>query len=529
MSSLSQFLAPGQAQAIAGAAINSTMQNGAAVYPLLELYPDGNAYPVDVTDYAAVPNAGTAITPPTTLPQYMLPQSGSALSNSLAVQGPDKSAYLLTAAGTASTVGLNICRISAGGVYMTNVVINAAQNVTAGNIFFLSNGNICITYTTTASYFVIFSPVNMAVVVAPTVIGAGGYTNLVSRPLAAGGFAVFCNTAATAGTLSIFSNSGVLQGTATVTTTSTTSGNGCSIAQLSNGNILVVYQGSASHAFTIFNTSGVVQTAQTSTGMAAAGSASFLYISYLSGYFALAGLTTTTTIACSIWSNAGVQQGPTYSDTNTGTAGASASNPIVNDGTSFWLGYTSLVAASTYAGILVNIATTGNSIATYPLGNVNYAYANLTTYAFNVLFDGKSNVVLYLGTSAGIVFAAFNVKSFALVTPSTAVGTLAGNGYGNASFPAGDGAIFVLTGSSATAGGAAAAYAVWKTVNTAILGPATAAAAANAGVPIDISAGYKRIAPVGGSPSKAFNHKSGTGIYGNAGAVMSMTAAQQGM
>lgn len=489
---------------------NSTFTAGLATsqYSLMNLCPDFRVYPARFSDYAAQANVGNILAPTTSAYYGITP----ALAGNIAAQGADGAIYVLLSVTTGSN-GLQMLKLSFLGALLASTTIepNTAVGVSDCNIFFLSNGNLCVTfYESGGPRFAIYDPVTMLQVVAPTVMNIAGSPNCGSCALSGGGFAAVYNKSTTASELVIYNNAGVLQATVAIPSSDSSANAAPSVTELSNGNLLVVYFNSSFY-YAIYSAAGAVIVSATSTGITQATSAA-ARVSAMAGYFAFAMLSASTTLSMAVFSNAGVQQGSTQTSSVWGTAPASnnSAGGIVNDGVNFWV-----VTLTSAASILFSKLSIAGVLTSY-----SAVATGLGAWALNVYYDSYDNLIITFGTN----FSGTNALAFSPVTLSAVASSAPGTGYTNA-VPLGDGAAFIAQVGS----GSAFVYAIQKMINSAILGPAQASCAAVAPCSIDISNGYKQIVGLKGSLTKAFNHKSGTNIYGNSGVLVGTVSSQTGM
>lgn len=477
---------------------------------VVQMMSNGQAAPVRTSDYGVVANAGTAILAATTATSNAVTQS---YSGSLAVQGPDGSLYFLKSA--------TLDKYSVAGTLIQSYSI--ATLPTLNNIFFLTNGNLCITGVDNSSnaYYLIFNPVGMVLVVAPTLMttSTGNAKNLATIPLVGGGFAAFYNGASTtSATLAIYNNAGVLQSSATVTTTSSSIMPLLNLTQLSNGNIAVAYL-NTNYFVAIYNLSAVIQVAPFTTGWPMAQgtyNVSCPYFSVMTGFFAISPYPG----YCMIFSNAGSQQGASFIGTPVALAYPAYTNSVVNDGTNFWFVYITPTSVN-----YVSITTAGATVS-YSFPATFGATAGQWSY-----FDSATgNIVTWFGATA---YCVFSPALASLITPLTNLGTsLSSNDYYSATAMAsqtglvmlGDGA-FLCYGGNASG---VAFISIWKSINTAIIGIATGSAVVGALVSLFSQSGVYYANTIKGSGSKTFDHSTAN-IYGNKGSLTNNSVVLRGM
>jgi len=507
---ISQFLTAPQPQANAGVAV--------ALNNLLQLFPDGNVYPAQVSDYAATANTGNILAPTTLSNAYATTFPGGAL----AAQGLDGSYYVLAADGSSTTDGLTLTKYTALGVLVSSVVLDssASNSCPQANVFILSNGNIGVVWSESSvgAKYAVYNVYLQAVqsVAVPTGGGTTYAANIVSCAITVGGFALFYGTAATTSSLTIYNNSGAQQATASLAATG--SAVPSAIAQISNGNLALTYNTGSAHQVTIYNTSAVQQVAPFAGPTTAGGPAC---IASVSGYFALSSYVSSTQISYTVYSNAGAKQGSTLSFT--ALVQTYYAFPLVSDGTNFWAVYVTGSSPSTFNFTKI---TTAAVSTTYLGGTVT----SLATSTFSLAYDGYGNLISTVcnftnNASGSIYYTVFNINLLISLVAVTQVSTYYG-AYTNA-IAVGDGATLIV-GASALSG-TAAYQTIIKYVNTAILGAATIAAAINTPVTFDTTSGYKQITPLKGTFSKTFNNKTSSNVYGNAGTIISTAVTLQGM
>ena len=317
---------------------------------VVQMMANGQAAPARTSDYAAVANAGTGILAATSATNNAVTQS---YSGSLSAQGPDGSIYFLKSGA--------LDKYSVAGVLIQSYTITTL--LTMNNLFFLSNGNLCITGVdgSTNAYYMIYNTVGMVQVVAPTLMTASsGYAkNLATIPLVGGGFAALYsnNSTAITATLAVYSNAGVLLGSAAITTTAGSYPALFNLAQLSNGNIVVCYYNNT-YQVAVYSALAVIQVPAFNAGFSPISgtyNTSCPYFSVMNGYFALAHAGVT----CAIYNNSGVQQGSTFAAVPMALAYPAYTCSVVNDGSVFWLVYLSNTAL-----VYVSITTAGVRLCT---------------------------------------------------------------------------------------------------------------------------------------------------------------------
>lgn len=494
MSALSNFI-PGLSPTLtAGTAI--------ALGQLVELGPDGLAYPCQVSDYATVSSVSTLLAETSIPAGYVLANYNN--SGQVATEGQDGTYYVLSA--QSSNTGLALSRFSAGGALLGSVAVDSvASTCSAVSVFTLPNGNIGVVWyqATAKAQYAVYGPNLKAAVKAPTVPTAGGTSSgngLSVCTLAGGGFALIYNTGANSASLTVFDNTGTQQATVSI---ATTLGSGHFLAQLSNGNIAVSWVNSGTAYFAIYTTAGVSVVAAT------ASVATYGYnptIAVANGCFAIGGPATSSTGSIAVYNNAGVQQGATYTTPGIQTY---QSFHFTSDGTNFWAVY---IYATSGEIFYVKITSAGAATTYDSLQSTLGPVLNQTT------FDGYGNVVSIIsgGTLTAIQYVVFNINLLSAIQAPTPVDGAATQTYQHYVVALGDGAaVFIGT----LVGNGPGYQKIIKYMNTAIQGPAMAAAAAGASVTVDGIQGFKSISNLRGAPVKYFDHRSTSVGPGNAGNI----------
>ena len=336
---LSDFLKGGQT-------ISAPARNEAiSANSLVQLGGFGNnvgLIPVTCADNAAVSASGSAVVASTTVSSHPITNAGN--NQCVSYVGADGSIFIATNSA-ASSVGLMVYKYSASGSLLSSATLSALT-LTNLSISTLSNGNLVACYTTVATpynvYFTIFDK-NLNIVVAETLVGAfvgsNPGSNLYALPLTGGGFALAYNIS-TGVALAIYSNAGaqVYAPTLIAGTAAQNSGTGLgastSMANLSNGNIVVVIEDSyaLTDGFAIFTPAGAAVVALTSIGAPSVTAVAVCpAVSVLaSGYFCVGISATSSSSFVAVFSNAGTLQGAGFSTPSGGVPF------LVNDGVNFW-------------------------------------------------------------------------------------------------------------------------------------------------------------------------------------------------
>lgn len=519
MTTLSSVVKANQIPVTAGASI---LQN-----ELVQIFSDGKAYPCQVSDYAAVANAGAAILATTTSSQYVYyPFSGAGTNLSGSNQIISDSAGNLycaletTGPSSSANSSLQINKYSLSGVLLGTVALTSSDYPIDLNIGQLSNGNIFVTWTQNSSllaYYAIITPSLDIVVPQTTMNGSSSSSSpyVSSLPLPSGGFAAVYTNSSGVEQVSVYNNAGVFQTSATITGSSNYKS---AIALLSSGNIAVVTKNGTTLSFTIFSPALAIVTATTSTTVAPNGYGPSINV--MSGFvaFGTVGGGTVAPNEIAIVSNAGVQQGATVSVA--GTSNGPTSCQLFNDGTQFWLVTAQASGGVGTYGMYVSISTAG--VAT--IYNTSVTFGSYFTSAW----DSVTNRIYTLGTGASIFeFSPSNPGTVNTVSISANLLSSDGVQY---LLSLGDGALFV-GGANSSATNNPFTYSIWKAENTAVLGPAQSAASAGATVEVVTASGYYPITQLRGSPTKSFNMNStsGSNLIGNKGVIAGIGVGQVGI
>jgi len=226
-----------------------------------------------------------------------------------------------------------------------------------------------------------------------------------------------------------------------------------------------------------------------------------------------------------VFSNAGAQQGPTYSGASAALSYPAYTCSLVNDGTNFWLVY--LIATTvnyvkiTQAGVAIVYSLLGSAVGSFGGGSAQWSYYDPTT----------ASIVTWFGATAYCVFStALIIQIVPINTIQTGLST---NAYYSASagFTSQTGLLMLSDGAFfcyGQSGGGNTYYSLWKSVNTAIVGVATSSAVPGSLVSFFPQAGVYYVNAVKGSGSKTFDH-SAANIYGNKGALLTSGIVLKGM
>lgn len=505
---------------------------------LLELGPDGKCYPVQVTDYAAVNQVtyGTAQTNAATgqivAQTQVVAGQTLAYSRQAVLQGDDGSIFTFT--NNSGANGLLLSKYSAAGALVSSVTVDAtATAYTNQHILKLSNGNIAVAaFTGTALSYAVYDQ-NLNLVKAFTSVGEASSSAYFSAcALSTGGFAVAYqqNTNQLLSRLATFDNTGtaVLAPTTIWTRTGTTGTQYHRMAQLSNGNLAVAVS-STNTVSSIGLFHGVVTTAGVSvlafTSLDTTSVSIIPELSVMTGYYAISRPNNGNQLGF-VFDNTGALQGAGFTAATTaGATGGTTLNltKLVNDGTAFYLIWprssdskevlTKLPVTGT--GYSTTIITTSGTLSNYNL-YIDAFYENGFIVGVSVVNANYQPALWVARTDTG-----------ALVSTSvTFFGALPGTNAGQYQrvIPGGDFSFICLYDYASTAG---TNLAVGKYANTAVMGVAQAAAAADALVPVAGVAGGYAANYVKGSASKAFDHLT-TNINGNKGTLMNYGTVLKG-
>lgn len=522
-------------QLVAGAAI--------AEDDAVEIGPEGKAYPVNVTDYAAVTNCnyGTAQTSTATgrivaqteiFSGYYLNQN--AANEKQLVQGDNGDIFMLTPRSASNDVVLR--RYSAGGALLGSVIVNTdAANAYYAQIVKTANGNLVVAFSnSTGLRYAVFTQILVTVKAITTIEALYSYSSSVFdiTTLTAGGFAVVYQPSAGSGldtSMATFDNSGtaVVAPTVIWTRTGSVGSPMYKIEQLSNGNIAIlahtlnVSSGSFMGQWHAIYTTAVMQV-MAFTGIDTAAEAQYeVHLKVSGDYYAVCyrrGDNSTYYVV--VFSNSGVQQGTVYSRSDAGIytmhmAAGDACFWFISSRNSDSKMLLAKIPVTGGAGATVaDVTTTGTSncqskMKIFVEGDYIVAVAKPTTNNYLILF-------VMSATTGALVNAA-----------STAIGaSWTGVGTGIYLVPGGDFSFIALYEFTTTAG---TYFCVGKYANTSVVGVAAAAAAQGDPVSIKQGAGTYVCNTLKGTSSVAFDHTSGANIYGNKGALLTNGVVLRGM
>lgn len=508
----------------------------------IEIGPEGKAYPVVTTDYAAVTNCnyGTAQTSTATGRIFAQTQVHNADAHQdirLAVaQGDDGSIFCASA--YSGSQGLKLTKYSAaGGLLGTITLSSAGTNFTAQQVSVLSNGNILVGAMKGSGdvQFAILSPGLETVASLTTVSAAYSPSGIPAfLALSGGGFAVIYQPSTGGGLdteIATYSDTGAVVQAATVIWTRSSGSVGYPMyaaAQLSNGNIAIaagmIGVGSGSYTGQFH---GVVTTAGASVLAFAQIDSTVTSISYspqvavLAGYYAVF-FGNGTDIKAYVYNNSGTLQGAQFSATS--SQGSYPYGKLVADvgNTCFWAIY-AVTTGTKEMCAKIPVTGTGYTSIDVTMATTQYNHG-IDAFCENGLIIALSN----MGSAVAPVLFAINTASGSLVNSAgTTVGTAPTSGGLFIRAISGGDCAFVLFynyGNSASQNLVAGKYA-----NTSVVGMAAASAVQGDPVSIKQNAGTYVCNTLKGTASVAFDHTSGSNIYGNKGALLTNGVVLRGM
>lgn len=514
----------GKFNLLAGAVIN---QNDA-----VQLGPYGRAFPVQVTDYAAVANCnyGTQQTNAATGQIVAQTQVESAQTGALCrqalLQGTDGSIYTFTQ----SASGLNITRYSAPGAVTDQVAsVISVTGLNSPHMFFLSSGDIAVVAMNGSNQicYAIYD-VNLNVVKALTTVSEAAYNIYFSAcALSGGGFAIVYqqNANPLLSRLATYDNTGVvvLAPTTIWTRTGTNGYQFHRMSQLSNGNLAITV-----HSQNTVASIGLYHGVVTVAGASVAAFANLdtattnnytPELSVMAGFYCVA-KGNGTNMQAFVFDNTGALQGAGFSAATTGSSTYNTLK-LVNDGVAFYL----IWARSTDSKeVLTKLPTTGTGYAT--------TIVTTTSTQYNHYVDAfcENGLIVAVSQNTNSALPSMWVVNTTTRRLVSAAGTPFGSAPGTANgqyqrvIPGGDFSFICLYDYSNTA---ATNLCVGKYANTAVAGVALAAAAAGANVSLGGGAGAYVCNQLKGSASKSFDH-TGTNLNGQKGTLLSYGAVMKG-
>lgn len=497
----------------------------------LELGPDGRAYPVQITDYAAVSNCnyGTAQTNAATgqivAQTQVVAGQTTAYYRQAVLQGSDGSIFTFTS-NAASNQGLLLSKYSSsGGLIAQAAVDGTTSTYFAHQSFFLSNGNICVVAGGGPAggkvWFAIYDAKLVQIKSLTALAEDVPALYFSACALSGGGFAIVYqqNSNPLLSRLATFDNTGtvVLAPTTIWTRTGTSGTQYHRIAQLSNGNLAIAVS-SANTVSSIGLYHGIVTTAGVSvlafTNLDTTSAAWLPELSVMTGYYSVSCANGTNQLGF-VFDNTGTLQGAGFTAATTSGNNGTATK-LVNDGTAFYLIWP---RSSDSKEVLTKLPVTGTGYVTTVL-NVSLSY-------IDAFYENEYIVLVHQAASSNSppVMLAISTVSMSLLGSSnfgTAPGTT--NGQYHRVIPGGDFSFICLYDYSSTA---STNLCVGKYANTAVMGVAQAFAAPNALVPCAGIAGGYAANFIKGSPSKAFDNTA-TNISGNKGTLLNYGLALKG-
>lgn len=503
---------------------------------LSQLGPDGRAYTVSCTDYAAVANCnyGTVQTNVATgqiLAQTQLVGTQTVPAGRQALlQGADSSIYTFT--GSTSGNGLALTKYTSAGALSAQVVVDSTTTVySCHQMAFLSNGNILVAANGTGSAFTVSYAIydtNLNLIKSITALGeqaASAYFAV--TVLSGGGFAFvyhqYVNSLLTR--FATYDNTGALVvSPMTVWTRTGTSGvQYHRIAQLSNGNLaIVISSNNTTSSIGFFH--GIVTIAGVTvlafTNLTTYSIPMWAELVVLGNYYAVGYSSSASTVAVSVFDNTGALQGAPFSATAAAVAGSKYK--LLTGNGYFWF-IASFGSAST--GGIVRIPTTGTN---YKIFNLN---ASLFSVFIDAFYENGLIVIVSQPVSVGNYQPALWVFSESLGALVSQAATLFGvqpgtnNGQYQRVIPGGDFSFICMYDYSSNP---TTNLCIGKYASTAVMGVAQSLATTDSMVIISGANGAYSTNYVKGSPSKQFD-QSAANIYGNKGVMMNYGAVLKGL
>lgn len=487
-------------------------RSGINANDLVQFDRDGKLFPVRVSDFAAVPNVGSAVVARTVLSSLAL--VGSA-RKALYFDSVDATSY--AAIPLTSNSGLTVMKLSSVGAVLGSVTLDSVITNTLRSpcLTKLANGNfVAVWEVTTAGslYFAVFDKY-LNIVVAKTLIDTADvstYTFDVTA-LSGGGFAVAYSK--NNPFLAIYSNTGAVVLAGSALTNAAAFGIAAQsmvLTQLSNNNIAVAIGTNTAAkklGYAITTAAGVSVVGCTIINTSTGANYNAVAISALPGYFCCTAQDSGNTSAY-VLNNAGAILGAPLIDIG---ATVTTIPRLINDGTSFWLTY--------------NTSQTACVIVCMPVTGVGFVSSNLTTVlsqqAKDFFYD--RGFIVFADTANAYVMSVSPTNKLALV--STVPINPAGSPDSMAIFAGGDSTLVLLNTSSTSTSVITLKYA-----NTSIAGVALQAVApGNDGAVISFVTGSGGLLNNGiiGSPVKTFD-QSAANILGNKGMLFSNSVLLKG-
>lgn len=517
-------------QLTAGAAINGR--------DAIEIGPEGKAYPVVTTDYAAVSNCtyGTAQTSAATgriVAQTLVTNQAANASDygrmlNMLI-GDDGSIFILGSLD--SNTGVALFKYSAAGVLRGRVTVDATANHYDGiALVKLSNGNLALTWWYGNAYAV-YTQGLAEVKAATTGITPAPHSSsqYAVTALTGGGWAMVWQSGADFSLVNFatWDNSGnavVAPMTLHDFTTGGSENVGFSMEELSSGNLAIAistyYTAPAGEV-------GLLHGVYTPAGVAVLSFTQIIgvrnnyrpYLSVVDGYYAIMRYDSTSVLAFAVFNNAGTQQGSTVTK---GTSSPNNVTTFTNDGTSFY-GIWNKSSDSTVK--YISKITTAGVVTDTRIGTLIDIYAKpVDAFAENGL------LVMMTQQSDYQVMYVIDLANMNLVnTAHTNVGTNTGGISINNTrlIPGGD--YSFISFNVTTSVNTGLHFTVGKYANTSVVGVAAASAAQGDPVNIKQAAGTYICNTLKGTAAVAFDHTTGANISGNKGALLTNGVVLRGM
>ncbi|SFL02778.1 hypothetical protein SAMN05216302_10276 [Nitrosomonas aestuarii] len=500
---------------------------------LINTAPNGKAYPVVVTDYAAVPNKGSTVIAET----EVINGNSFAYSRYAVFRDPNTGNLFFVAPHASGNPGAG-CRVYK---YSPNGgLIGSVRASDSGGLLYnpkikqLSDGNLVITWapseTTDIAFFIIDKDLN--IIKDHTIIDANPlYGSYGMDVLSGGGF--FCSYTQVGNTqrVIVYDNDGdVVTGSTSIKTwTGTAAGVTTNVGQLSNGNVAVVctsmYSTSKGTFLGIYNTAGAQVLAIASVDAAAWSGTVIPEIVSVSGFFVVAHARAATTVVLRVYNNAGALQGSELTFT-TPSSGASLNTfRLIDDASKFYL---ITQSSSVLKFNISTVSTAGDLLLQKETGSFTTAGPVLAIDAF---IEGDYLVAMHnnIGTgTGGTQWSYFVVGADDLLvkTQTIAFSTTATTGgiYGKI-IPCSD---FAFTAFFNFVSPQTSSFFIGKYADTAIAGVAENDASIGEVVSINQGAGNSNINAVFGSSPKTFD-MSVSNIRGNKGTAMNNGVVLEGI
>jgi hypothetical protein len=511
-----------------------------AINDAVGLGPDGRGYPISVTDYAAVTNCtyGTAQTSTATgriVAQTQVHSDFSSTSQDdeqRIVQGDNGDLFMTRPYST--TNGIVLARYSAGGALLGTVDVNTNASVTYNPcVLKLANGNIAAVWGQDSNIRYAVYTAGLTLVVASTNLtgGVGNASHVFATvALSGGGFAVVYQPSTGGGLetyFAAFNNSGVVVVAAATIWTRTGSAGypNYRIAELSNGNLAIVaHMTGVTGAFAgqwhgVYTTAGVVVAAFTQVYSQTAQYQAWLKVS--GAYYAIASKDKGSAASHDVYifDNAGVQQGATYTRSDSGM-GSQAHFAAGAD--AFW--YLSARASDSRV-LLAKIPYTGGAAAT--VADVTTTGPSSYGFITRIFVDNGLIVGVFKQSLQQYLFVMSEASGALVNAAATAIGAACtSNNQSLCLIPGGDFSFIAYYDIATTA---STNFVVGKFANTSVVGVAASAAAVNDYANIQQSAGTYPVNTLKGTGAVGFDHTTGATIYGNKGALMTNGVSLRGM